>query len=97
MKTAQRKVSRRKKGGMRRRKAVKLLAKAHLKVKRQRLDFQHKARLRLVRDFDVIYHDDVQVANKVKKTSISPTPLRTLAGAPSSPSFPARQHAPVGR
>src|SRR5258707_10773573 len=42
LKTAQRRVSRRKKGSHRRRKAVTLLARAHLKVKRQRQDFHHK-------------------------------------------------------
>ncbi|HET9978945.1 MAG TPA: transposase [Ktedonobacterales bacterium] len=66
LKTAQRKVSRRKKGSTRRRKAVKLLAKAHLKVKRQRQDFQHKAALTLLREYDTIYHEDLQVANMVK-------------------------------
>jgi putative transposase len=52
-------VSRRKKGSKRRKKAVKLLAKAHLKVKRQRKDFQHKTALALAlaRQFDVIYCD----------------------------------------
>jgi len=44
LKTAQRKVLRRKKGSNRRRKAVKLLARAHQQVKRQRADFHHKAR-----------------------------------------------------
>jgi putative transposase len=63
LKTAQRKVSRRKKGSTRRRKAVKLLAKAHQQVKRQRHDFQHKAALQLVRNYDVIYHEDLQTAN----------------------------------
>jgi len=71
LKTAQRKVARRKKGSMRRRKAVKLLAKAHQKVKRQRLDFQQKAALRLVRDFDVIYHEDLQVANMVQNQHLA--------------------------
>src|SRR6185437_9078931 len=66
LKTAQRKVSRRKKGSHRRRKAVKLLAKAHLKVKRQRTDFQHKAALALVREYDAMYHEDLQVANLLK-------------------------------
>jgi putative transposase len=66
LKTAQRRVSRRKKGGKRRKKAVRLLAKAHLKVKRQRQDFQHKVALALVRQFDVIYHEDLQVANMVQ-------------------------------
>ncbi len=66
LKTAQRKVSRRKKGSHRRRKAVKLLAKAHVKVKRQRTDFQHKAALALVREYDTMYHEDLQVANMLK-------------------------------
>jgi len=66
LKTAQREVSRRKKGSHRRRKAVKLLAKAHLKVKRQRQDFQHKTALQLGRQFETIYHENLQVGNMVK-------------------------------
>ena len=66
LKTAQRRVSRRKKGSNRRRKAVKLLAKAHLKVKRQRADFHHKAALTLVREHDTLYHEDLQTANMLK-------------------------------
>src|SRR5262249_15136741 len=45
LKTAQRRVSRRKKGSNRRRKAVMLLARAHQKVRRQRQDFHHKTAL----------------------------------------------------
>jgi putative transposase len=75
LKTAQRRVSRRKKGSNRRRKAVKLLAKAQLKVKRQRADFHHKVALRLVQSNDTINHEDLQTANLVKNhhlaTSIS--------------------------
>jgi putative transposase len=66
LKTAQRRVSRRKKGSTRRRKAVGLLAKAHLKVKRQRQDFHHKVALRLVQTNDTIYHEDLQTANMLK-------------------------------
>jgi putative transposase len=66
LKTAQRRVSRRIKGSNRRRKAVKLLAKAHLKVNRQRQDFHHKTALALVRENDTIYHEDLQTANMVK-------------------------------
>jgi putative transposase len=66
LKTAQRRVARRKQGGHRRRKAVKLLAKAHLKVRRQRQDFQQKTALHLVRRFDTIYHENLQVANMLK-------------------------------
>jgi len=66
LKTAQRRVSRRKKGSNRRRKAATLLAKAHLKVKRQRADFHHKTALTLVRTNDTIYHEDLQTANMVR-------------------------------
>jgi putative transposase len=66
LKTAQRRVSRRKKGSARRRKAITLLAKAHLTVKRQRADFHQKTALALVRDNDVIYHEDLQTANMLK-------------------------------
>jgi putative transposase len=66
LRRCQRRVSRRKKGSHRRRKAVKLLAKAHLKVKRQRADFHHKVALQLVRTTDTIYHEDLRTANMVK-------------------------------
>ncbi len=61
LKTAQRRVSRRKKGSHRRRKAVKLLAKAHQTVRRQRQDFHHKVALQLVREYETIYHEDLQI------------------------------------
>jgi len=38
-------------------------AKAHQQVKRQRADFHHKVALQLVRENDVIYLEDLQVAN----------------------------------
>jgi putative transposase len=66
LKTAQRRVSRRKKGSARRRKAVQLLAKRHQKVRRQRADFHHKTALALKRANDVIYHEDLQTANMLK-------------------------------
>jgi putative transposase len=66
LKTAQRRVSRRKKGSSRRRKAAQLLARAHQKVKRQRQDFHHKTALALVRANDVIFHEDLQTANILK-------------------------------
>ena len=62
----QRRVSQRKKGSNRRRKAVALLAKAHQQVRRQRRDFHHKAARALVRANDTICHEDLQVANMVK-------------------------------
>jgi putative transposase len=66
LRTAQRRVSRRKRGSNRRRKAVVLLAKAHQKVRRQRQDVHHKTALTLVRENDVISHEDVQTANMLK-------------------------------
>jgi putative transposase len=71
LKTAQRRVSRRKKGSARRRKAVALLARAHLKVKRQRQDFHHKTALALVQQNDTIYHEDLQPANMVKNRHLA--------------------------
>jgi putative transposase len=62
----QRRVSQRKQGSHRRRKAVCWLAKAHQTVRRQRQDFHHKVALRLVRENDTIYHEDLQVRNMLK-------------------------------
>lgn len=68
LKTAQRRVSRRKRGSNRRHKAIALLAKAHQTVQRQRRDFHHKTALALalVREHDTIYHEDLQTANMVR-------------------------------
>jgi len=66
LKTAQRRIARRKKGSNRRRKAVKLLARAHQTVRRQRTDFHHKTALALVCTNDTIYHEDLQVRNMVR-------------------------------
>jgi putative transposase len=66
LKTAHRRVSRRKKGSNRRSKAVTLLAKAHQDVQRQRRDFHHKTALALVARNDTIYLEDLRVANLVR-------------------------------
>jgi putative transposase len=71
LKTAQRRVSRRKTGSNRRRKAVTLLAKAHQRVRRQRQDFHHKTALALVRANDTIYHEDLQTANMVRNQHLA--------------------------
>jgi putative transposase len=63
LKRAQRRVSRRKRGSNRRRKAVKLLARKHQKIARQRRDFHHKTALSLVRQYDTIYHEAIQSKN----------------------------------
>jgi putative transposase len=59
-------VSRRKVGSQRRRKAVRLLAKAHQRVRRARADFHHKVALALIRQYDTIYHEDLQTANMLR-------------------------------
>jgi putative transposase len=63
LKKAQQRVSRRKKGSHRRRKAVKVLAHTHQHVRRQRQDFHHKTALDLVRAYDTIYVEAIQPAN----------------------------------
>jgi putative transposase len=66
LKTAQRKVSRRKKGSKRRGKAVKLLQKKHQKIRRQRGDFHHKTAFKVVREFDAIAVEDLNIKGMVK-------------------------------
>ena len=66
LKTAQRRVARRKKGSNRRRKAANLLAKAHQQVRRQRQDVHYKTALHLVQTNDTVYHEDLQTANMVR-------------------------------
>jgi putative transposase len=60
---AQRRVSRRKRGSHRRRKAVRVLAKRHQHVRRQRLDFHHQTALALVCAYDTISVEAIQAAN----------------------------------
>lgn len=66
LKKAHQVVSRRKKGSHGRRKAVKLLGKQYQTVKRQRADFHHKTALALLRQYDTVYVEDLQVANMVR-------------------------------
>jgi putative transposase len=66
LKTSQRRLSRRKRKSERRKKAARLLAKQHLKIKRQRIDFFHKLSLQLIREFDEIAVEDLNIAGLVK-------------------------------
>lgn len=61
LRRCQRKVARRKKGGNRRRKAVRLLQRAHVHVGNQRCDFQHKESRKLVNEYGVIAVEDLNV------------------------------------
>ena len=67
----QRRVSRRKKGSHRRRKAIALLKRKHQKVRRQRGDFHHKTALALLRTYDTIYLEDLRVRNLVRTARLA--------------------------
>jgi putative transposase len=62
----QRSVSRKKKGGCNRRKAARLLAKQHLRIKNQRKDFTHKLADSLVNTYGKIAVEDLRIKNMVK-------------------------------
>ena len=66
LRVAQRSVSRKKKGSNNRRKAVRLLAKKHLRVKRQRADFAHKVADNLVKNYGRIAVEDLRIKNMVR-------------------------------
>src|SRR5262249_49163428 len=54
-----------------REKARKLLAKHHQNVRRQRRDFHYKTALALVRQYDVVSLEDLQVATLVQNRHLS--------------------------
>jgi putative transposase len=62
----QRRLSARVRGSHRRRKARLLVAKAHLKVQRQRLDFHHKVARGLAQKYDFIAHEDLNIKGMVR-------------------------------
>jgi len=66
LRVAQRSVSRKKKGGSNRRKAIRLLAKKHLRIKRQRADFAHKVSDNLVKNYGRIAVEDLRIKNMVR-------------------------------
>jgi len=68
---AQKRLSRRKRGSKRQAKARQLLAKKHQRVRRQRRDFHHQTALSLVRQYHVLYLEDVRVANLVRNRHLS--------------------------
>ena len=63
LRRCQRKVARRKKGGSRRRKAVRELQRVHVHLKNQRTDFQHKLSRQLVNAYGIIAVEDLTVKN----------------------------------
>jgi putative transposase len=66
LKKAPRRVSKRTKGRHRLAAAMGQRQRAHQTVKRQRTDFHHQMALKLLRDYDTIYLEDLQVANLVR-------------------------------
>jgi putative transposase len=71
LKKAHRRVSRRVKGSKRRKKAVRLLAKKHLKVKRQRCDFHFKEARKLVDRYQSIKVEDLNIQGMVKNRHLA--------------------------
>lgn len=71
LRVSQRRLSRRKKGSARRRKARTILAKRHLHVRNQRGDFHHKAARSIVNRFGSIAVEDLSVANMVRNGHLS--------------------------
>ena len=71
LKQLQRHLSRKKKGSKNRNKARKQLAKAHLKVQRQREDFARKQANALVKSHDLIAFEDLQIRNLVKNRHLA--------------------------
>ena len=66
LKRLQRHLSRKQKKSANRKKARKQLARAHLKVQRQREDFARKTASTLVSSHDVIAYEDLQIRNMVR-------------------------------
>jgi putative transposase len=66
LKLQQRQVSKKKLRGANRKKAVRLLGKKHLKIANQRKDFFHKTSLQLIREFDEIAVEDLNIKGLVK-------------------------------
>ncbi|MFJ9381644.1 RNA-guided endonuclease InsQ/TnpB family protein [Streptomyces sp. NPDC101455] len=54
--------------------AVQKVAALHGKVRRQRLDHAHKTALALVRDHDLIAHEDLKIRNMVRTAAPRPDP-----------------------
>jgi putative transposase len=72
LKTAQRRVSRRpNKQSKRRRKAIRILAKKHLKIRRQRADFHHKTANQIVKEFDAIAIEALNIKGLVRNSKLA--------------------------
>jgi putative transposase len=72
LKKVQQRISRRTQGSHRRRKAVRLLAKRHQHVRRQRVDFYSKTALALVRAYDTVSVEAIQPSNVSRRPAPKP-------------------------
>ena len=61
LRVIQKRISRRKKGSSRRKKAIKQVAKQHKKVADKRKDFHFKIAFSLLKKYDVVVHEDLNV------------------------------------
>ncbi|WP_235204151.1 transposase [Deinococcus sp. RL] len=66
LRVKQRSLSRKKRGSNRWKKAKAAVAKLHRKVARQRLDFHHKTATKLIRENDLVAHEDLNVSGMGK-------------------------------
>jgi putative transposase len=71
LKRLQRQLSRKQKKSCNRKKARKQLAKAHLKVQRQREDFARKTANALITSSDVIAYEDLKIRNMVRNRKLA--------------------------
>ena len=69
---AQRGLARKKRGSSRRRKAAAKVAGLHGKVRRQRLDHAHNTALTLVREHDLIVHENLKITNMTARPKPRP-------------------------
>jgi putative transposase len=69
---AQRDLARKKRGSTRRKKAAVKVARLHGKVRRQRLDHAHTTALALVREYDLIVHEDLKITNMTARPQPRP-------------------------
>lgn len=71
LKMSQRVVSKRKRGGRRRAKAIRVLQVAHAKVRNQRRDFHYKLAHKLVRDYDLIAFERLNIKGMVRNRHLA--------------------------
>lgn len=79
---AQRSLARKRRGSARRSKAARQVARIHRKARRQRLDHAHKVALDLVRSYDVIAVETLQIRNMVRRVKPKPDPMTPGAFLP---------------